>query len=152
MTDDEQEGDFASVISKQNQNMWGAVEFTDFRDEFSVMVPEMAKAGETVVLNRASQQKYSQADAYQHLLGKFGADCPIFCRAVQWMLVYAENSASCECGFSLMNRVKTTHRNLLSHDTLRDIMTIISCPISPEKIDYRQILRDFSSVELDRAA
>ena len=67
------------------------------------------------------------------------------------MRVHGDNPTTCERGFSLMNQVKTTHRNRLSHATLRDIMTVTLSPFSPEVIDYPSIFQKFSSVKLDSA-
>ena len=49
------------------------------------------------------EHKVSQADAYQQILTAHSSEYPVFCDAVRWMLVYGENAAACERGFSLMN-------------------------------------------------
>ena len=92
---------------------------------------------------------YNQADAYANLVTKHGEECPVFCAMITYMLVYGENAAGAERGFSLMNRVRTKQRNSLSHFTLRDIMTIIKCPIDDDELDCDSYLINFSKVELD---
>ena len=97
-------------------------------------------------------EAFSQADAYEDLLTTHSGECRVFCDLVGRMLVYGENAAACERGFSLMNRIKTSQRNRLSHDTLRDVMCIIACPIEPEQISYYDLIRNFNSVVLSDEA
>ena len=169
--DSEQKDDLQLVT---DINMWGDNTFDQLTHQFSYMVPYMAEAGQLIVRSRTPQpnahatqmlqrvedgkadvpfsvQKYNQADAYEKLLSEHGGECGVFCSVVSWMLVFGENTAACERGFSLMNRIKSKHRNLLSHATLRDVMTIISCPVTAQQLDYRALLRDFSTVRLDGA-